>query len=153
MTFFPCLSNNRIGNSVRQIDFKEVNEAFMIKKKALFIGLFFAQFSAITLATNCPDPQTTSLRWGVPPSPWVENPFSPNRPQGEENTQFIRANILVAGYGQGVVCTYRNSVGDYSIWWQVRTKIPARQDYNWIDTLGGFVCTRGLIECQFYTAS
>ncbi|BCA94998.1 hypothetical protein TUM19329_13590 [Legionella antarctica] len=124
----------------------------MIKTNALFIGLFFVKFSTVTLATSCPDPQTTSLRWGVPPAPWLENPFSPNRPQGEENTRFIGANILVAGYGQGVVCTYTNSVGDYSIWWQVRTKIPARIDYNWIDTPGGFICTQGLTACQFYTA-
>jgi hypothetical protein len=130
---------------------KGLSEVLMMQKKALLIGLFLAQLSSIIFATNCPDPLTTSLRWGVPPSPWVENPFSPNSPQGDENAQFIRANILVAGYGQGVSCTYRNSAGDYSIWWQVRTKIPARVDYNWIDTLGGFVCTQGLIECQFYT--
>lgn len=124
----------------------------MIKYKALFLGLFLAPFSLITHASVCPDPDTTSLQWGVPPEPWQENPFSANHPQGEENTQFVRANILVAGYGKGVMCTYRNSVGEYSIWWQVLTKIPARTDYSWIDTLGGFVCTQGLNECQFYTA-
>ncbi|CAM3001316.1 DUF3757 domain-containing protein [Legionella worsleiensis] len=102
--------------------------------------------------TQCPDPDTTSLRWGVPPSPWVENPFSVNKPQGEENTRFVKANILVASYGQGVTCTYRNSVGDYSIWWQILTKIPARTDNNWIDTLGGYVCTQGLTQCEFYVA-
>ncbi|MFO9000849.1 DUF3757 domain-containing protein [Legionella pneumophila serogroup 1] len=116
----------------------------------LVLALAHASLSAY--AHTCPDPQTTSLQWGVPPSPWVENPFSPNSPQGEENTRFVRANILVAGYGQGVTCTYRNSVGDYSILWQVRTKIPARADYSWIETMGGYVCTRGLNECQFYVA-
>ena len=118
----------------------------------IIFSFFLAQFVTISHAVSCPDPQTTSLKWGVPPDPWVENPYSPNRPQGDKDTYFVRANILVAGYGQGVVCTYRNSVGEYSIWWQVRTKIPSRLDYNWIDTLGGFVCTQGLEQCKFYTA-
>lgn len=124
----------------------------MNKYKAIFLGLFFVPCSFISYASDCPDPETTSLKWGVPPLPWVENPYSPHSPQGEENTRFVRANILVAGYGQGVTCTYQNSVGEYSIWWQVLTKIPARVDYNWIDTLGGFVCTQSLTQCQFYTA-
>ena len=125
----------------------------MIKIKALFLGLSLALYSLVIHATNCPDPDTTSLQWGVPPPPWEVNPYSAHSPQGEENTRFVRANILVAGYGRGVVCTYQNSIGEYSIWWQVLTKIPARVDYNWIDTLGGFVCTQGLTQCGFYTAS
>jgi hypothetical protein len=124
----------------------------MIKKKIVFIGLLFVPLSSMTLASNCPDPATTSLQWGVPPVPWRENPFSPNSPQGEDNTQFVRANILVAGYGQGVTCTYVNSVGEYSIWRPVLAKIPARGDYAWIDVPGGFVCSMGLNECRFYTA-
>lgn len=132
---------------------REVYGVFMRKFKAILLGIFLAQCSYIIHATHCPDPETTSLKWGVPPEPWVENPYSSHSPQGEENTRFVRANILVAGYGRGVVCTYQNSVGEYSIWWQVLTKIPAPVDYSWIDTLGGFVCTVGLTECQFYTAS
>ncbi|HHF7367026.1 TPA: DUF3757 domain-containing protein [Legionella bozemanae] len=124
----------------------------MRKYHFVIFSFFLAQFTAMGHATNCPDPQTTSLKWGVPPDPWVVNPYSPNRPQGDKNTRFVRANILVAGYGQGVVCTYKNSAGEYSIWWQVPTKIPSRLDYHWIDTLGGFVCTQGLEQCQFYTA-
>lgn len=123
----------------------------MRKIGAFFTGLYFMHFVGFSYANHCPDPQTTSLQWGVPPDPWVENPYSANSPQGEEHTEFVRANILVAGYGQGVTCTYRNSAGEYSIWWQVLTKMPARTDYNWIDTLGGFVCTQGLAECEFYT--
>ncbi|MCW8407980.1 DUF3757 domain-containing protein [Legionella sp. PATHC035] len=115
-------------------------------------SFFLAQFVGVAYAMNCPDPQTTSLKWGVPPAPWTVNPYSPNPPQGDENTYFVRANILVAGYGQGVVCTYKNSAGEYSIWWQTLTKIPSRQDYSWIETLNGFVCTRGLDQCQFDTA-
>ncbi|KTC80061.1 DUF3757 domain-containing protein [Legionella cherrii] len=118
----------------------------------ILFSFFLAQFVGVGYATNCPDPQTTSLKWGVPPAPWTVNPYSPNPPQGDENTYFVRANILVAGYGQGVVCTYRSSAGDYSIWWQALTKIPSRQDYSWIETLNGFVCTQGLEQCQFYTA-
>lgn len=113
--------------------------------------LFFC--SSIGYSTNCPDPETSSLKWGVPPSPWVESPYSSNSPQGEAGTRFVRANILEAGRrGQGVVCTYKISVGEYSIWWQVLTKIPAKVDYHWIDTLGGFVCTQGLNLCDFYVA-
>ncbi|AWN74791.1 DUF3757 domain-containing protein [Legionella anisa] len=118
----------------------------------VIFSFFLAQFTVMGHATNCPDPQTTSLKWGVPPAPWTVSPYSPNRPQGDKNTHFVRANILVAGYGQGVVCIYRNSVGEYSIWWQVQTKVPSRLDYNWVDALGGFVCTQGLEQCQFYTA-
>lgn len=124
-----------------------------MKRTGLIIsGAFLLASSFIANSTTCPDPDTTSLKWGVPPSPWVENPFSPNKPQGEENTRFVKANILVARYGQGVTCTYKNSVGEYSIWWQVLTKIPARSDYSWIDTLGGYVCTQGLTACHFYGA-
>lgn len=126
---------------------------YIMNKNHLFVlGLFLVQFG-VSHATNCPDPQTTSLKWGVPPEPWVVNPVSPRRPQGDVNTRFVRANILVAGYGRGVVCTYRNSAGEYSIWWSTLTKIPSRLDYNWIDALNGFVCTQGLEQCQFYGAS
>jgi len=124
-----------------------------MKKYQFFTGFFFALLHVLSHATICPDPQTTSLRWGVPPSPWIENPFSPNRPQGDENTRFVRANILVTGYfGQGVTCTYVTPVGEYSIWWQALTKIPARPDNNWIDTTSGYVCVQGITQCQFYVA-
>nr|WP_164493056.1 DUF3757 domain-containing protein [Legionella micdadei] len=101
---------------------------------------------------TCPDPKSTSLKWGQPPKPWEVNPYSPNRPQIDENTKFVRANILVAGMGQGVACTYQTSTGLYSIWWQVRVMIPAREDYNWIYSLGGFVCAGSLKDCQFSIA-
>ena len=116
------------------------------------LGLVLSLCSFTSNATNCPDPQNTSLKWGVPPAPWVVNPYSPNTPQGDETTRFLRANILVAGYAQGVLCTYKSSSGEYSIWWEVLTKIPSRMDSNWIDTLGGFICTRSLNECQFFVA-
>ena len=104
-------------------------------------------------AAICPDPNNSSLAWGVIPAPWEANPFSSNRPQGEKNTSFTRANILVAGFGRGILCTYQNSVGFYSIWWQVNVKMPARVDNNWRDTLGGYECTGAIDECVFYPAS
>lgn len=113
---------------------------------------FLFNLSVHAATFTCPDPETSSLKWGVPPPPWIVNPFSANRPQGEANTKFVRANIMVAGMGRGVVCTYKNSVGFYSIWWPVRVKVPARVDYNWIDTYGGFVCTESLADCQFSVA-
>lgn len=124
----------------------------MFRKSSVVIFLLILSCFHASYAFQCPDPNTTSLQWGLPPEPWEVNPYSPNTPQGEENTRFVRANILVAGYGQGVTCTYRNSLGEYSIWWQVITKIPSRVDYNWIDIPYGFVCTQGLAQCQFYVA-
>ncbi|ARB90811.1 DUF3757 domain-containing protein [Legionella longbeachae] len=123
----------------------------MNKYRFYILVYFLIQFSTAH-STICPDPKTTSLQWGVPPEPWVVNPVSPHRPQGDVNTSFVRANILVAGYGRGVVCTYRNSIGEYSIWWPTLTKIPSRLDYHWIETLAGFVCFQGLEQCQFYGA-
>ncbi|STX28691.1 Uncharacterised protein [Legionella beliardensis] len=117
----------------------------------LIANLFYSLAYA---SSNCPDPKTSSLQWGEIPEPWQLNPFSEHKPQGDVNTQFARANIMVyGGYGHGVICTYRNSIGNYSIWWPVLVKIPARVDYNWIDTLGGYVCTESLTACQFYTAN
>lgn len=124
----------------------------MKKYLSVTMGLLLVLYSSCSCATLCPDPETTSLQWGVPPLPWVENPFSSNSPQGEANTHFVRANILVAGLGRGVLCTYKISLGEYSIWWPVLTKIPARSDYHWIDTLGGFVCTDGIAQCEFHVA-
>ncbi|PJD94954.1 MAG: hypothetical protein CK426_01455 [Legionella sp.] len=100
---------------------------------------------------TCPDPQTTSLRDGIPPSPWIINPFSAHRPAGEEGAYFVRANILRAGIGRGVLCTYRISKGDYSILWQAPTKIPAPTDYQWIAVMGGYACSLSLAICTFET--
>ncbi len=124
----------------------------MKKSTILFCSIWGLLFCGLNYANTCPDPETTSLKWGVPPEPWLVNPFSAHDPQGEDNTRFVRANILVAGYGRGVLCTYRISIGEYSIWWPVLTKIPARIDYRWIDTPGGFVCTQGLSQCEFVVA-
>ncbi|WP_131793446.1 DUF3757 domain-containing protein [Legionella brunensis] len=116
-------------------------------------GLLLFTLTSKAAMLSCPDPDTTSLKWGVIPKPWIENPYSPNRVQGEDGTRFVRANIMVAGMGRGVVCAYSNSLGLYSIWWPVRVKIPARTDYNWIDTYGGFVCTQSLTDCIFSIAT
>ncbi|WP_133127143.1 DUF3757 domain-containing protein [Legionella nagasakiensis] len=116
-------------------------------------AMMFVLTATLSYAAVCPNPQTSSLRWGEIPSPWTVNPFSPHTPQGEEGTRFVRANILVAGIGRGVVCTYRNSLGDYSIWWQVGVKIPAMVDYRWRRSLNnGFECTDSIDVCEFYTA-
>lgn len=97
---------------------------------------------------TCPDPQVSPFKWGIPPKPWEVNPFS-DAPQVDKNTQFARANILVAGLGQGVICTYKNSLNSFSIWWPVRVKIPAALDYYWVETLQGFACNESITACQF----
>ena len=115
------------------------------------IELSLFLFSFITHAETCPDPNLSSLRQGVIPSPWEVSPASQHMPQGEAGAKFVRANILVIGrIGRGIVCTYQNSVGYYSIWQQRNVKVPARTDYAWRDTLSGFECDGGVEVCAFY---
>ncbi|WP_419420945.1 DUF3757 domain-containing protein [Legionella sp. D16C41] len=123
-------------------------------RRIIFLYIFIINVVySLSFAAMCPDPLKSSLAWGEIPEPWQENPFSEHKPQGDEHTQFVRANIMVAGaYGRGIICTYKNTLGYYSIWWPVLVKIPARIDYNWVDTLGGYVCTQEIQICQFYPA-
>ena len=135
--------------------FLVIKQSFGIYMKNRLLNLSLTILLLMTSnvwATVCPDPNNSSLQWGVVPAPWVVDPFSDNRPQGEVDARFIRANILVAGLGRGVVCNYRNSVGYYSIWWEVGVKIPARTDYYWIESLAGFECSHSINACIFYTA-
>jgi hypothetical protein len=124
----------------------------MIKKIILYSLFSLIGFAGINYAAVCPDPNASSLQWGEIPPPWMADPFSNNQPQGEPNTQFVRANIMIANVGRGIVCTYKNSLGDYSIWWPVLVKIPSTIDYRWIDTAWGFVCTLSRDQCQFTVA-
>lgn len=102
-------------------------------------------------ASVCPDPDNSALKWGEIPPPWQENPFSQHRPQAEEGTAFVRANILVYRHlGKGVTCTYKNSVGEWSIWLDKPVKLPTRQDIHWIDIVSGFVCKAARDDCIFY---
>ena len=125
-----------------------------MKRSYLMFSILFGIFyNAAVQAHICPDPETSSLSCGEIPAPWQENPFSPNSPQGEEGTQFVRANILVtSGLGQGVTCTYKFSLGEYSIWWPVLTKLPSRNDVRWVDTVSGYICTQSLSACEFFVA-
>lgn len=100
----------------------------------------------------CPNPETSSLRYGQIPPPWEADPFSANAPQGDKSTRFVRANILIAGIGRGVVCNYKNSVGYYSIWWPVPVKIPARVEDNWVASNMSYACTTSREACVFYVA-
>lgn len=102
-------------------------------------------------ASVCPDPQTTSLKWGIPPEPWQDNPYSPQRPHEDEHTRFYQANILQAGFGRGVVCYYETSQGRYSIWWQVRVRLPSPLETQWVADYGGFSCQLSRQDCQFTT--
>jgi len=126
----------------------------------MFLVLRMSGFVILLLLTTltgwaalCPDPNTSSLKWGIVPPPWSIDPFSETQPQGEVDAQFRRANILViAGRGRGMVCNYQNSAGYYSIWWFVNVKIPARIDYHWIESLAGFECTQSIEACLFHTS-
>ncbi|MBA3536907.1 MAG: DUF3757 domain-containing protein [Tatlockia sp.] len=125
-------------------------------KKLLFSTLTIlslANFSSQATILTCPDPQSTSLKNGLPPAPWAINPFSSNPVTVDENTQFEKANVLLAGRrGLGVLCFYKNRAGHYSIWWETLVKIPPVQDYNWIDTNGGFICSGTIENCKFSVA-
>ena len=114
--------------------------------------IFLACFSLVVQASTafCPDPKTSSLQWGEIPAPWKISPFSQNRVQGDETTRFVNAQILVAGYGQGVVCTYRYSLGTYSIWWQTLVRIPSPPtEWNWMATNMGYLCSNSIVDCAF----
>lgn len=120
--------------------------------------LFFVMGSMLLLTSSvyaavCPHPQTSALQIGKIPPPWEKNPFSPRNPQADESTRFVRANILVAGrMGRGVTCTYENSVGFFSILWQVSVKVPYLHD-EWREVLGGYECSESLDSCIFFPGS
>lgn len=101
-------------------------------------------------ATLCPAPNNNFLQQGIAPSPWLISPFSETPIRGDTNTRFVRANILVAGFGRGIMCTYQNSFGKYAIWWQVNVKVPSPIDNNWRENLGGYECSGLLDGCVFY---
>ncbi len=114
------------------------------------IILCFFSFIADASTAFCPDPQTSSLKWGEIPPPWEISPFSPNTVQGDVQTRFVNVQILVAGYGQGVVCTYEYSLGTYSIWWQKLVRIPSPpMEWNWMETNMGYLCSESLLACAF----
>jgi len=117
----------------------------------IFLSLFLS-LSQVMAAAVCPHPNNSSLKWGEIPEPWEKNPYSENSPQSDPNNRFVRANILVAGLGRGILCTYANSQGYYSIWWQVNVKVPAFTDNNWRKTLGGYECAYDINDCLFYPA-
>ena len=117
----------------------------------LAVAGFFLTLSQVQ-ASTCPDPMGDPLQRGEVPAPWIVSPFS-DWPQGGVTTRFVMATILVAGRGRGVVCRYHNSAGDFSIWWEVSVKIPARVESNWRDSLAGFDCTDSFESCVFYTAT
>ena len=107
----------------------------------------------ISLALNaqtafCPNPKTSSLQWGEIPFPWELSPFSPHDVQADEKTRFVNAQILVAGYGQGVVCTYEYTYGRYVIWWQKLVRVPTpTTEWNWMDTNIGYLCSESILGC------
>ena len=116
----------------------------------ILLTLIIGLYALTAQATTCPNPLTSSLKWGEIPKPWVLNPFS-SPPQGSPQTIFKQAHILQARYGQGIVCTYQFPLGEYSIWQQVKVKLPAAGDYRWIATYMGFICNDSREICQFYT--
>ena len=121
-------------------------------KKVFALVIYAMMFNIY--AAICPDPYTSPLKHGDIPLPWVLNPLSEHRPQEDEDTRFVRVNLLVANIGRGIVCTYQNSVGYYSIFWSVGVKLPAPQENYWrAMALGGFVCDQSISECVFYPAA
>lgn len=101
---------------------------------------------------TCPDPVNSSLQWGEIPKGWQLSPFSPNDVQPDDPTRFRKANILLAGFGQGVACTYEASYGYFTIWWQGRVRLPNCNDGYWARTNGGYVCSFSLDDCSYQVA-
>lgn len=117
----------------------------------IIYALLLLCVNVMAVAMQCPDPQTSSLRYGEVPEPWQVSPFSPQNPQGEAGASFVKATILAYGaLGKGVVCTYKISTGNYEIWIQAPTKIPASTDNHWIEINSGYICSEGLSACEFY---
>lgn len=117
----------------------------------LFLGICLSVLSCCVYAERCLDPNQSLLREGGVPEPWQVNPFSEHEPQGEDGARFIRATIMVIGrIGRGIICTYQNSNGYYSIWWPTVVRIPSSFEYAWHDSLGGFECTSSLEACEFW---
>lgn len=115
----------------------------------LVLGFMLIMASAV-FATVCPDPNNSSLQWGEIPKPWEANPFSPHPVHGGAETVFLRANILQAGSGRGVLCTYDTPEGEYSIWWQVGVHLPSQVNPFWRTTLGGYECSQSRTDCEFF---
>ena len=123
-----------------------------ISKEAFYFSCMFfltSIASGALFAEICPDPMISSLHVGDMPEGWQLNPFSAHDLQAGDAV-FLRANILVAGVGRGVVCNYQNALGDYSIWKEGLVKIPSRlTDIYWMDSLGGYACSASLDACTF----
>lgn len=122
-------------------------------KKIIYVGSIIFLLSGFAHAETCPHPHHSALQHGAIPEHWEISPVSANAVQGEKNAQFIRANILTRGMtGIGVTCTYKISVGEYSIWKQVNVSVPLLNvDPNWRRTLYKmYSCTSSLERCVFY---
>lgn len=119
--------------------------------KICFLALILMSVSWCVDATMCPDPSSSSLQSGSIPLPWVLNPFSAHEPQHHDEATFFRANLLVLGFtGRGVICTYQNRAGYYSIWWEVPVRKPVDASEDWQRTASGFECSTSLVVCTFY---
>lgn len=106
--------------------------------------------TSFVFSSTCPSPETSPLKDGKIPLPWLENPFAPNSPLESSNAHFYSVNILVAGgRGIGVVCTYRFPSGEYGIWQPASVHVPSANDERWIRVVGGYLCIRSLNDCSF----
>jgi len=116
------------------------------------LGFTLLFFAVSCQAQTCPNPKSGPLSWGEVPPGWRLAPYS-NSPQADPGTVFKSAKILVVfRYGEGVVCSYQNTVGGYAIWQQAMTRKPSPWDNYWIERPYGYICTEDIEICQFYTA-
>ncbi len=126
-------------------------EGEIMKKLFILIFSLLVIINVHASVLTCPDPLTSSLKSGVLPPPWLENPFSPNRPQSDDNTIFLNAAIMLrSDVGRGAICNYKNTVGIFSLWYPGYVKVPAPQDYSWINTAFGFLCSGVVADCLLW---
>lgn len=114
----------------------------MTIRTSLTLMLLF--FYSPIFAVQCPDPHTSSLKDGQVPAPWVLPAFS--RPPNTRPSTFIQA-YLFTGSVPGVLCSYSNSLGNYSIFWSTTVQTPLTSP--WILSLDGYFCVQSLGGCSF----
>jgi hypothetical protein len=117
----------------------------MMKSIAAMSLLILTSFTRLASADVCPLPISADLV----PVPWQVFPTS-IYPQYEPGIRFVQVQIppqVISGVN-GVICTYRTSLGDYSIWQQKFAK-PSSFAYWFQAGKKGEICSQSISDCPF----